>query len=82
MEIDPSCSQCGEAEVIPEVLKHLEVPMLLERDRPFLVPYDCKVGWNRGEWSEANPDGLKDWAGEDRRSRTPPVSWLDKKRTA
>lgn len=70
-----------EERVIPLILKQLEVPMTLAKDRPFLVPYDCQVGWNRGKWDpKTNPDGLKDWTGHDDRKRTPPIHFLDRKR--
>jgi DNA polymerase I-like protein with 3'-5' exonuclease and polymerase domains len=50
-----------EHEIIPRILKHLEVPIPLQHGRTLLIPYDCKVGWNRGEWSNENPKGLQDY---------------------
>lgn len=69
-----------EAVILPKILRQLEVPMTLNRGRQFLVPYDCKVGWNRGNASATNPDGLLDWTGQDQRRRTPTIHWLDRKR--
>lgn len=60
----------SEDEVIPLLFKQLEVPIPLDNGRTLLIPYDCKVGWNRGEWSEANPDGLRDYTDGDDRKRT------------
>lgn len=68
-----------EDEVIPKILKQLEVPIELSHGRTLLIPYDCKVGWNKGDYSEGNPDGLKDYSGHDARKRTPILSFLDRK---
>lgn len=64
-----------ENEVVPRILKDLEYPIKLTRSRDLLVPFDCKVGWNRGEYccgnkaspgckdckKEVNLDGLRKW---------------------
>lgn len=69
-----------EAEVIPKLLEQLRFPLMLDRGRELLVPYDCQVGWNRGKYDpKKNPDGLKDYFGSDARKRTPPVHFLDRK---
>lgn len=62
-----------EAEIIPWALEALKAPLVLERDRKFTVPTEAKVGWNWGDFSEKNPDGLMKWKGGDdrKRSRTP-----------
>jgi hypothetical protein len=68
-----------EAEIIPYLLKNLRVEVPLEAGRTLVIPYDCKVGWNKADWSEKNPDGLKDYTPEDGRKRTPVLDLLDRK---
>lgn len=68
-----------EDEIIPQLQKLLEVPVPLAHGRTLLIPFDAKVGWNRGEWSEDNPDGLKDWKSGDERKRSPEIGILDRK---
>lgn len=72
-----------EDEIVPKVIKQLEQPIQLKNGRTLLIPYDAKVGWNRGDFDynnpEKNPDGLKDWNGHDKRKRSPKVSILDRK---
>lgn len=69
-----------EDEVVPALLAAIPEEVPLKNGRSLTIPYDCKTGWNRGDWSKDNPDGLKDWTGHDSRKRTPAVHWLDKKR--
>jgi len=71
--------EADEDEIIPRILKQLEVPIPLKHNRTLLIPYDCKVGWNRGDWSESNPHGLKDYTGHDERKRPEKVHLLDRK---
>lgn len=69
-----------EDEIIPKILEHLKVPLTLRGGRTLLIPYDAKVGWNRGAYNPAtNPDGLRDYAPGDTRRRTPKVGLLDRK---
>jgi DNA polymerase I len=68
-----------EDEVIPKILKQLNYPVKLKHDRTLIIPYGCKTGWNWGEFNEANPDGLKSYKPNDKRARTPEVSFLDRK---
>ena len=69
----------AEDEIIPKIIEGLVVPVPLARGRELRIPYDCKVGWNKGEWDpDTNPDGLKDYHGHDDRKRTPPVNLLDR----
>ena len=58
-----------EGRVVPTLWQALPKKVPLARGRELCIPYDCKVGWNRGDFSEKNPNGLKDWAGEDKRKR-------------
>jgi len=68
-----------EDEIIPQIMALLEETIPLEHNRTLTIPYDCKVGWNRGDWNaETNKDGLKDWVGGDQRRRSPEVGILDR----
>lgn len=71
--------EAEEDRIIPRILKQLEVPLELKHGRTLLIPYDCKTGWNRGDWSEGNPHGLKDYTGHDERKRPEKVHLLDRK---
>lgn len=71
--------EAQEDEIIPLILEQLKVPIELKHGRTLLIPYDCKTGWNRGDWSKDNPDGLKDYSGHDKRRRSPKVHLLDRK---
>ena len=69
-----------EAEILPQILDNLIVPLPLANGRTLRIPYDCKVGWNKGEFdAKTNPDGLADWSGNDTRKRQPKVPLLDRK---
>jgi DNA polymerase-1 len=68
-----------EDEVVRKVLKLLAYPVELQHGRVLTIPYDCKVGWNRGEYNEkTNPDGLRDYRPSDQRKRSPEMSILDR----
>lgn len=76
-----------EAEVIPVIREMLVVPVALASGRTLRIPYDCKIGWNRGDVVYdrktkeviGNPDGLKDWTGKaDTRKRSPEKSLLNR----
>jgi DNA polymerase I len=68
-----------EDEIIPKIRKLLEVAIPLKHGRTLVIPYGCKTGWNWGEFSKENPDGLKSYKPNDQRTRTPPVPFLDRK---
>lgn len=71
--------EAEEDRIVPILLKGLEVPIELSGGRTLLIPFDCKTGWNKGDWNaETNPDGLKDWKPGDKRKRSPQVSILDR----
>jgi DNA polymerase I-like protein with 3'-5' exonuclease and polymerase domains len=55
--------------VIDEISKAIIVP-LEHRGRHFVIPTDCKIGWNWGSARPDNPDGLSKWKGQDLRRRT------------
>jgi DNA polymerase-1 len=61
-----------EAEIIPFALEALRVPLILKKGREFAVPTEAKVGWNWGDASQDNPDGLAKWKGHDQRTRQIP----------
>ena len=67
-----------EDEVVPLLKAALTEEIPLSHGRTMTIPYDCKVGWNKGDWAEGNPDGLRDYTGHDERTRTPQVSILDR----
>jgi DNA polymerase I len=58
-----------EDEIIPWALETLKIHLMLKKDRPFFVPTEAKTGWNWGNYSEDNSDGLKKWSGGDTRRR-------------
>ena len=68
-----------EDEIIPRIMADLIVTIPLKHGRELRIPYDCKVGWNKGEFdARSNPEGLKDYQGHDSRRRTAEVSILDR----
>lgn len=58
-----------EDEIIPWALETLTTHLELDKGRKFSVPTEAKTGWNWGNYSEDNPDGLKKWNGSDSRQR-------------
>lgn len=58
-----------EDEIIPWAIETLKIHLTLKKDRPFFVPTDAKTGWNWGNHSEDNQDGLRKWLGGDTRRR-------------
>lgn len=68
-----------EDEIVPKIIKLLKHVIPLKHDRMLEIPYGCKTGWNWGECSETNPDGLKGYNPGDKRRRTPPVQFLDRR---
>ena len=67
-----------EDEVVPKIMTQLALEIPLARGRTLAIPYDCKTGWNRGDWSPSNPMGLKDFTGHDPRVREKALSLLDR----
>jgi DNA polymerase-1 len=69
-----------EDEIIPRLMRDLIQPIQLKNGRMLAIPYDCKVGWNKGEYdARSNPDGLRDYeAGDQGRKRQPEVGVLDR----
>lgn len=69
-----------EDEVLPLAVAAIQVPVELNNGRTLLIPSEAKVGWNWGNLSKDNPDGLKKYQGHDDRKRTSPseVNILDR----
>jgi len=69
----------SEDKIIPLLQSALIKQILLKNGRVLSIPYDCKVGWNKGEYdAKKNPDGLIDYAPGDQRRRQPQVSIMDR----
>lgn len=71
-----------EDEIIPWIMDRLVVPVELSNGRTLRIPYDCKVGWNKGDFDkdhpQKNPEGLKDYAPGEKRQRAKEVGILDR----
>lgn len=65
-----------ENEIIPWALEALRAPLRLKHGRDFCVPTEAKVGWNWGDVTDENVDGLKKWKGGDDRKRTETITKL------
>lgn len=58
-----------EDEIIPWALDALRTTLILKKGREFSVPTEAKTGWNWGNYSDDNIEGLKKWRGGDDRKR-------------
>jgi DNA polymerase-1 len=67
-----------EDEIVPKLWASLPGRIILNEGREMVIPFDGKVGWNRGDFSDKNPDGLKDYNGTDTRTRQAQVGVLDR----
>lgn len=67
-----------EDEIIPFLVANISVPLILSGGRRLVLPYEVKTGWNWGNFSEANLEGLKRFNGPDTRKRSPAPQWLDR----
>ncbi|MFA6244497.1 MAG: DNA polymerase [Candidatus Hydrogenedentales bacterium] len=69
-----------EDEIIPRIMEDLIVRVPLKNGRELAIPYDSKVGYNRGDYDpKINPDGLRDYVpGDGGRKRTPSPGILDR----
>ena len=65
-------------DIVPLILSALVIPVPLANGRTLRIPYDAKIGFNRGDWSKNNPEGLKDWKPGEKRQRQPKVHLLDR----
>jgi len=65
--------------IIPQLQEMLVEEIPLKHGRTLSIPYDCKVGWNKGDYdAESNVDGLRDYEAHDQRRRQPKVSIMDR----
>jgi len=65
--------------IIPQIMANLSIPVELNGGRIMRIPYDCKIGYNKGDYDPVkNPNGLKDYNGTDTRKRQPQVGILDR----
>ena len=68
-----------EDRVVPILMENLVIPVPLSHGRVLRIPYDCKTGWNKGEYNEqTNPNGLKAFYGHDDRKRKKEAGILDR----
>ena len=68
-----------EDEIIPQIFAQLSYPVELAHGRTLVIPYDCKTGWNKADFSKDNPEGLKTYTPGDKRRRGKEVSLLDRR---
>lgn len=66
-----------EDKIIPQIKKLLEHRVELKNGRGLVIPYGCKTGWNWGEWTKENPNGLKSYKGGDKRKRIEEAELVD-----
>ena len=66
-----------EDDVMPRIRKSLEHKVELNNGRSLVIPYGAKSGWNWGEYSSANPNGLKSYKGQDQRKRIEEAELVD-----
>ena len=66
--------------IIPRLMTDLIQPIPLKNNRTLAIPYDCKVGFNKGDYdARTNPDGLRDYTpGDQGRKRQPTAGILDR----
>lgn len=69
-----------EDEILPIVLKEIQVPIELSNGRTLIIPSEAQTGWNWAKATEKNPDGLRGYKGNDTRKRqgNPQTSQLDR----
>jgi DNA polymerase-1 len=71
--------EAEEDRIVPILLENLVVPVPLAQGRVLRIPYDCEVGWNKGQYNaKKNPNGLKPYRGQDSRTREATPGILDR----
>lgn len=72
--------------LLPKLLSAIETPITLkhkDQTRILRIPSEAKIGWNWGDWSQDNPDGLRKWTpkklDQRRRQGDPQGSVLDRR---
>lgn len=58
-----------EDRVVQEALELIRVELVSPQGRSYIVPGEAKVGWNWGNASKTNPEGLQKWSLQVRDSR-------------
>lgn len=53
-----------ENEIVPWLIEVMRERLVLAKGREFVVPIEAKVGFNWGEYSDKNPNGLIKWKGQ------------------
>jgi len=69
---------CDHGKVIAQMLQHIDVT-LSHGGRNFSVPGEAKMGWNGGNVSVTNPNGLAKWKGHDPRTFVEAPNLLDRR---
>jgi DNA polymerase-1 len=68
-----------ESQILPKLQSLLIENIPLNNGRVLAIPYDCQVGWNRGKYDAINnPNGLREWKGQDERQRIEEVGLMDR----
>ena len=67
-----------EDEIIPQITKLLHNELPLQHGRTLTIPYGCQTGWNWSKFSKDNPNGLKEYKPNDKRTRAKEVDILDR----
>lgn len=70
-----------EDEIIPRIISDLPETIHLKHNHTLTIPYDCKTGWNKGDYDASkNPFGLKDYqiGTSDSRRRPKEIGLLDR----
>lgn len=66
--------EADEDRIIPLLMEALVIPVPLADGRTLRIPYDCKVGWNKGDYdNKTNPYGLRDYHGPASEDRVRPT---------
>ena len=58
-----------EQRVVQEALEHIRVELVSPQGRSYVVPGEAKTGWNWGNASQMNPEGLRKWSLQESDSR-------------
>ena len=62
-----------EAEILPRAMELMSIPITAtynDKSITHAIPCEAKIGWNWGNFSTTNPDGLIKWRGNDNRIKS------------
>jgi DNA polymerase I-like protein with 3'-5' exonuclease and polymerase domains len=65
-----------EDEILPQLVKLIQVPVPLANGRTLIIPSEAQVGWNWAKQDDNNPDGITKYRGHDARKRASSVGKL------